>query len=48
MGLEFTGRLLDVGTLESWLSTNAEIVWRDPELGPMLRSRIQELELEQD
>ena len=47
VGLEFTGRLLDVGTLESWLSTNAEIVWRDPELGPMLRSRIQELELEQ-
>jgi UTP--glucose-1-phosphate uridylyltransferase len=46
VGLEFTGQLLDVGTLESWLSTNAEIVWRDPELGPMLRARIQELELE--
>jgi UTP--glucose-1-phosphate uridylyltransferase len=44
VGLEFTGRLLDVGTLESWLSTNAEIVWRDPELGPLLHSRIQELE----
>jgi len=47
VGLEFTGRLLDVGTLESWLSTNAEIVWRDPELGPMLHARIQELELDQ-
>ncbi|MGH7705263.1 MAG: UTP--glucose-1-phosphate uridylyltransferase [Candidatus Dormibacteria bacterium] len=47
VGLEFSGRLLDVGTLESWLATNAEIVWRDPELGPMLRRRIQELELDQ-
>lgn len=46
VGLEFTGRLLDVGTLESWLSTNAEIVWRDSELGPLLRARIQELELD--
>ena len=46
VGLEFTGQLLDVGTLESWLSTNAEIVWRDPELGPMLHARIQELELD--
>jgi UTP--glucose-1-phosphate uridylyltransferase len=48
VGLEFTGRLLDVGTLESWLATNAEIVWRDQELGPMLRARIQELELNQE
>lgn len=48
VGLEFTGRLLDVGTLESWLSTNAEIVWRDQELGPMLRTRIRELEQDQD
>jgi UTP--glucose-1-phosphate uridylyltransferase len=48
VGLEFSGRLLDVGTLESWLATNAEIVWRDPELGPMLRSRIQQLELDPD
>ncbi|HVB14463.1 MAG TPA: UTP--glucose-1-phosphate uridylyltransferase [Candidatus Dormibacteraeota bacterium] len=47
VGLEFTGRLLDVGTLESWLATNAEIVWRDPELGPLLHSRIQELELDE-
>ncbi|MGA7363375.1 MAG: UTP--glucose-1-phosphate uridylyltransferase [Candidatus Dormiibacterota bacterium] len=47
VGLEFTGQLLDVGTLESWLSTNAEIVWRDPELGPMLHARIQELELDE-
>ena len=46
VGLEFSGRVLDVGTLESWLATNAEIVWRDRELGPMLRSRIRELELE--
>ncbi|MGH7698324.1 MAG: UTP--glucose-1-phosphate uridylyltransferase [Candidatus Dormibacteria bacterium] len=45
VGLEFSGRLLDVGTMESWLATNAEIVWRDRELGPLLRSRIQELEL---
>ncbi|MGC2207505.1 MAG: UTP--glucose-1-phosphate uridylyltransferase [Candidatus Dormiibacterota bacterium] len=48
VGLEFSGRLLDVGTLESWLATNAEIVWRDAELGPMLRSRIQKLELDPD
>ena len=48
VGLEFSGRLLDVGTLESWLATNAEIVWRDAELGPMLRSRIQALELDRD
>jgi len=45
VGLEFTGRLLDVGTLESWLATNAEIVWRDPDLGPLLRRRIEELEI---
>ncbi|MGH7704288.1 MAG: UTP--glucose-1-phosphate uridylyltransferase [Candidatus Dormibacteria bacterium] len=44
VGLEFSGRLLDVGTLESWLSTNAEIVWRDRKLGPLLRRRIRELE----
>jgi UTP--glucose-1-phosphate uridylyltransferase len=48
VGLEFSGRLLDVGTLASWLATNAEIVWRDAELGPMLRSRIEKLELDQD
>ncbi|MGA8206488.1 MAG: UTP--glucose-1-phosphate uridylyltransferase [Candidatus Dormiibacterota bacterium] len=48
VGLEFSGRLLDVGTLESWLATNAEIVWRDAELGRMLRSRIEKLELDQD
>jgi len=47
VGLEFTGRLLDVGTLESWLATNAEIVWRDEELGPLLRARIEELEKSQ-
>jgi len=47
VGLEFSGQLLDVGTLESWLSTNAEIVWRDSELGPMLHARIQELELDE-
>jgi UTP--glucose-1-phosphate uridylyltransferase len=46
VGLEFSGRILDVGTLESWLATNAEIVWRDPELGPMFRARIQELALD--
>ncbi len=46
VGLEFSGRLLDVGTLESWLATNAEIVWRDPELGPMFRAHIQGLELD--
>ncbi|MGH7640431.1 MAG: UTP--glucose-1-phosphate uridylyltransferase [Candidatus Dormibacteria bacterium] len=48
VGLEFQGRLLDVGTLESWLTTNAEIVWRDHKLGPLLRRRIRELELEPD
>ncbi len=46
-GLEFAGQLLDVGTLESWLTTNAEIVWRDRELGPLLRARIHELERSQ-
>ncbi|MHB1501096.1 MAG: UTP--glucose-1-phosphate uridylyltransferase [Candidatus Dormibacteria bacterium] len=44
VGVEFTGDLLDVGTLDSWLATNAAIVWRDPDLGPALRSRIEELE----
>jgi len=44
VGVEFTGDLLDVGTLDSWLATNAAIVWRDPELGPALRARIEELE----
>lgn len=44
VGVEFVGRLLDVGTLDSWLATNAAIVWRDPELGPILRERIRELE----
>ncbi|MHB8393270.1 MAG: UTP--glucose-1-phosphate uridylyltransferase [Candidatus Dormibacteria bacterium] len=44
VGVEFTGELLDVGTLPSWLATNVAIVWRDPELGPALRARIAELE----
>ncbi|MGA9776331.1 MAG: UTP--glucose-1-phosphate uridylyltransferase [Candidatus Dormiibacterota bacterium] len=44
VGVEFVGRLLDVGTLDSWLATNAAIVWQDPELGPVLRERIRELE----
>lgn len=44
VGVEFTGELLDVGTLESWLATNAAVVWRDPDLGPALRARIAELE----
>ena len=44
VGVEFVGRLLDVGTLDSWLATNAAIVWRDPQLGPVLRERIRELE----
>jgi UTP--glucose-1-phosphate uridylyltransferase len=44
VGVEFSGDLLDVGTLDSWLATNAAIVWRDPELGPALRARIAELE----
>ncbi|HEY6538822.1 MAG TPA: UTP--glucose-1-phosphate uridylyltransferase [Candidatus Dormibacteraeota bacterium] len=46
LGLEFSGRLLDVGTLESWLTTNAEIVWQDRELGPILHARVSELEQE--
>ena len=46
VGVEFTGRLLDVGTLDSWQATNAAIVWRDPVLGPTLRARIRELEAE--
>ena len=46
VGVEFVGRLLDVGTLDSWLATNAAIVWRDPVLGPALRERIRELEAE--
>ncbi|MHB8322966.1 MAG: UTP--glucose-1-phosphate uridylyltransferase [Candidatus Dormibacteria bacterium] len=44
VGVEFVGQLLDVGTLESWLTTNAAIMWQDPELGPTLRARIQQLE----
>ncbi len=44
VGVEFTGELLDVGTLDSWLATSVSIVWRDPELGPALRARIAELE----
>ena len=44
VGVEFSGDLLDVGTLDGWLATNAAIVWRDPELGPALRARIAELE----
>lgn len=44
VGVEFVGTLLDVGTLDSWLATNAAIVWQDPELGPALRERIRELE----
>lgn len=44
VGVEFVGQILDVGTLESWLATNAAIMWQDPELGPGLRARIQQLE----
>jgi UTP--glucose-1-phosphate uridylyltransferase len=44
VGVEFSGELLDVGTLDSWLATNAAVVWRDPELGPALRARVAELE----
>ncbi len=44
VGVEFVGEILDVGTLESWLATNAAIMWQDPELGPTLRARIQQLE----
>ena len=46
VGVEFTGQLLDVGTLDSWMATNAAMVWKDPELGPALRERVRQMEAE--
>jgi UTP--glucose-1-phosphate uridylyltransferase len=47
VGVEFTGQLLDVGTLDSWMATNAAMVWKDPELGPALRERVRQMEAEE-
>ncbi len=43
VGLEFSGRLLDVGTLEGWLVSNNEVALADPDLGPPLRRELERL-----
>jgi UTP-glucose-1-phosphate uridylyltransferase len=47
VGVEFTGQLLDVGTLDSWMATNAAMVWKDLELGPALRAIVRQMEAEE-
>ncbi|HVA21999.1 MAG TPA: UTP--glucose-1-phosphate uridylyltransferase [Candidatus Micrarchaeia archaeon] len=40
VGVEYTGRLLDVGTLEGWVRTLVELLPLDPRLGPVFRAAL--------
>jgi UTP--glucose-1-phosphate uridylyltransferase len=40
-GVEFTGELLDVGTLAGWLATNARLALDDPVLAAALRAALE-------